>query len=135
MNTFGLSIVASDKVFFRGRGINIVIPAQDGQVSILAHHADMMITVVPGEMRFQTEDEQWHEAIVGNGFAQIINNRVSLFADSIEKPEDIDEKRAKEALERAEEQLRQKQSMQEYYVSKASLARAMARMKASKRYE
>ena len=103
MNTFGLSIVASDKVFFRGRGINIVIPAQDGQVSILAHHADMMITVVPGEMRFQTEDEQWHEAIVGNGFAQIINNRVSLFADSIEKPEDIDEKRAKEALERAEE--------------------------------
>ena len=38
------------------------------------------------------------------------------------KPEDIDEKRAKEALERAEEQLRQKQSMQEYYVSKASLA-------------
>mgnify|MGYP000615192414 CR=1 FL=1 len=65
MNTFGLSIVASDKVFFRGRGINIVIPAQDGQVSILAHHADMMITVVPGEMRFQTEDEQWHEAIVG----------------------------------------------------------------------
>ena len=40
MNTFGLSIVASDKVFFRGRGINIVIPAQDGQVSILAHHAD-----------------------------------------------------------------------------------------------
>ena len=135
MNTFGLSIVASDKVFFRGRGINIVIPAQDGQVSILAHHADMMITVVPGEMRFQTEDEQWHEAIVGNGFAQIINNRVSLFADSIEKPEDIDEKRAKEALERAEEQLRQKQSMQEYYVSKASLARAMARMKASKRHE
>ena len=135
MNTFGLSIVASDKVFFRGRGINIVIPAQDGQVSILAHHADMMITVVPGGMRFQTEDEQWHEAIVGNGFAQIINNRVSLFADSIEKPEDIDEKRAKEALERAEEQLRQKQSMQEYYVSKASLARAMARMKASKRHE
>ena len=93
----------------------------------------MMITVVPGEMRFQTEDEQWHEAIVGNGFAQIINNRVSLFADSIEKPEDIDEKRAKEALERAEEQLRQKQSMQEYYESKASLASAMHTMQARKR--
>ena len=56
-------------------------------------------------------------------------------ADFCMAPEDIDEKRAKEALERAEEQLRQKQSMQEYYVSKASLARAMARMKASKRHE
>ena len=39
---------------------------------------------------------------------------------------------AKEAKERAEEQLRQQQSMQEYYVSKASLARAMARMKAAR---
>ena len=43
--------MASDKVFFRGRGINIVIPAQDGQVSILAHHADMMITVVMNCMK------------------------------------------------------------------------------------
>ena len=41
-------------------------------------------------------------------------------------------KRARDAKERAEEQLRQKQSLQEYYVSKASLARAMARMKAAR---
>ena len=101
------------------------------QTCALPIYADMMITVVPGEMRFQTEDEQWHEAIVGNGFAQIINNRVSLFADSIEKPEDIDEKRAKEALERAEEQLRQKQSIQQYYHTQASLARAMNRLRVS----
>ena len=101
----------------------------------MAHHADMMISVVPGEMRFQTEDEQWHMAVVGNGFAQIINNRVTVLADSIEKPENIDVKRAQEAMERAQEQLRQKQSMQEYYISKASMARAMARMKANKKHE
>ena len=89
----------------------------------------MMIAIVPGEMRIRTEDGTEHVAIVGGGFAQIINNRVTVLADSIEKPEDIDVKRAKEAKERAEEQLRQQQSMQEYYVSKASLVRAMARMK------
>lgn len=92
----------------------------------------MMIAIVPGEMRIRTEDGTEHIAIVGGGFAQIINNRVTVLADSIEKPEDIDVKRAKEAKERAEEQLRQQQSMQEYYVSKASLARAMARMKAAR---
>ena len=69
----------------------------------------MMIAIVPGEMRFQTEDGTEHIAIVGGGFAQIINNRVTVLADSIEKPEDIDVKRAKEAKERAEEQLRQQQ--------------------------
>ena len=61
-----------------------------------------------------------------------MNNRVTVLADSIERPEDIDLKRAQDAKERAQEQLRQKQSQQEYYISKASLARAMARMKAAK---
>ena len=88
--------------------------------------------VISVALRFQTEDDTWYTAIVGGGFAQIINNRVTVLADSIEKPEDIDLKRAQDAKERAEEQLRQKQSQQEYYVSKASLARAMARMKAAR---
>lgn len=132
MNTFGLNIIASDKDFYHGRGKSIVLPAKDGELTILAHHADMMVAVVPGNLRFQTEDDVWHTAVVGGGFAQIINNRVTVLADSIEKPEEIDVKRAKEAKERAEEQLRQKQSLQEYYVSKHSLARAMARMKAAR---
>ena len=94
----------------------------------------MMIAVVPGEMRFVTEDGENHVVVVGGGFAQVINNRVTVLTASVEKPEEIDLKRAREAEERAEEQLRQKQSMQEYYVSKASLARAMSRLKAGQKY-
>ena len=48
-----------------------------------------------------------------------------------EHPEEIDVRRAKEAEERAREQLRQKQSIKEYYMSKASLARAMSRLRYS----
>ena len=46
-----------------------------------------------------------------------------------EHPEEIDRKRAEAARERAEERLRQKQSIHEYYHSKAALARAVARLK------
>ena len=137
MNTFGLNIVSSDKDFYHGRGTSIMLPAKDGQISILAHHADMMVAIVPGEMRFKPADSQeWKTAIVGNGFAQIIpiTRHVSL-VDSCEYPGNIDLKRAQDALDRAEEQLRQQQSLQEYYVSKASLARAMARMKAAKKHD
>ena len=66
------------------------------------------------------------------GFAEIMNNRVSVLVNTAERPEDIDVKRAEEAKERAEERLRQKQSIQEYHLSQASLARAMARLKASR---
>ena len=47
-----------------------------------------------------------------------------------ERPEDIDIVRAREAEERAKEKLRQKMSIQEYHLSKASLARAMSRLSA-----
>ena len=60
----------------------------------------------------------------------MINNRATVIVDTCEYPEEIDVRRAKEAKERAEEQLRQKQSIEEYHMSKASLARAMARLKA-----
>ena len=65
-------------------------------------------------------------------YTHLMNNRVSVLVNTAERPEDIDVKRAEEAKERAEERLRQKQSIQEYHLSQASLARAMARLKASR---
>ena len=56
--------------------------------------------------------------------------RVILLAASLERPEDIDQKRAEAAKQRAEERLRQKQSQREYYETQAALARALARLKA-----
>ena len=133
--TFGLHIVASDKDFYSGRGKKIVLPMKDGEICILPRHSDLMIAIVPGEMRFETADGEQRTAIVGGGFAQIINNRVTVLADSVERPEDIDLKRAQEAKERAKEQLRQKQSIEEYYISRAALGRAMSRLKGGGRKE
>ena len=57
-----------------------------------------------------------------------------MIAYSCERPEDIDTYRAQEALERAQEQLQQKQSMVEYQISTANMARAMARLKGASRH-
>ena len=93
------------------------------------HHENMMITVSVGAMRFEDAEGNMHEAITGVGFVQVVNNRVLLLADTVERPDEIDIRRAQEAKERAEEQLRQQQSIVEYHHSQASLARAMARLK------
>lgn len=53
--------------------------------------------------------------------------------DSAEKPEDIDRVRAKEAKIRAEERLRQKESLKEYKQSEASLARALTRLRVTEK--
>ena len=61
-----------------------------------------------------------------------INNRAKLFCLTVERPEEIDIRRAEEARDRAEEQLRQQQSIVEYHRSQAALARAMTRLRVTK---
>ena len=129
MDTFGLKIIASDKVFYEGRCRKLIIPAPDGEKGILANHENMVIAIVVGTAKVQLAGEdEWKDLAVGSGFAEIVNNRVTLLVDT-ERPEDIDVRRAKEQQERAEEQMRQKQSIQEYYHTQASLARAMNRLR------
>ena len=138
-NTFYLKVIAANRVFYSGRCRSIIVPEFDGQKEILAHHEDMVIAVDEGEMRFQPEgSDSWEYAVVGMGFVEIVNNRVTLLVETAEHPEEIDiarareaKERAEEAKQRAEERLRQKQSIQEYYHSRASLARAMTRLKAT----
>ena len=95
----------------------------------MAHHQEMIIATKEGSMSFKGEDDTWQFAVVGVGIVQVVNNRVIALVDTAERPEDIDEKRAQEALKRAEEQLRQKLSIQEHHMSQASLARALLRLK------
>ena len=135
MNTFYLRVISSNKIFFEGRVEKIILPLEDGEKAVLAHHENMVIATSIGEIRITTSKGEQVVGVVGEGFVQIVNNRVVLIVDSAEKPEDIDRVRAEAALERAKEQLRQKQSIQEYHVSQASMARAMLRLKEAGKYE
>ena len=121
MTTFWLKVIASDHVFYNGNCEALVVPAHDGEVGILPHREAMILAIQEGELKFRIPGEQeYHHAVVGLGIVQVANNRVTVVVD-----------RAKQALERAKEQLRQKQSIREYYMSKASMARALSRLKAS----
>ena len=136
MNTFSLKIIASDKIFYDGKCSIVIVPALDGEQAIMSHHENMVVATKEGELRFKAEEqEEWQKVVVGIGFAHIANNRVTVLVDTAERPEDIDAVRAQEAYERAKEQMRQNQSIQEYHVSRASLARAMVRLKEAGKYE
>ena len=78
MDTFGLRIIASDKVFFNGRCKKLTIPAPDGEKGVLAHHENMVIAVVVGIARMESTEGEVTEIAVGTGFAEIVNNRVTL---------------------------------------------------------
>ena len=129
MATFYLKIITSNKVFFKGQVSLAVVTATDGEKAFMAHHEEMVLALKPGEIRFQKEDGTWVTAVSGVGVVQAAKNRVTAIVESAELPEDIDAVRAREARDRALEEMRQKQSIREYKTTQASLARAINRLR------
>lgn len=130
--TFRLEIVTPDRQFYLGEAESLIFPALDGSFGVEAGHEPIATAVIPGDLRYRTGGT-WTDVVVGQGLAEIMPDRAVILVSAAERPEEIDLKRAEAARERAEERLKQKLSIQEYYNSKAALARAMARLKAARR--
>jgi F-type H+-transporting ATPase subunit epsilon len=135
MNTFKLKVVSSRKVFFDGECQNLVVPVADGGLcGFLANHENVVAPIEFGEMKIVTAEGETINAFVGSGFLEFFDNTANLVCISAEKPDEIDKRRAEEAKERAEEELRQRQSIYEHNVSQANLSRAMERLKVKNRH-
>ncbi len=132
MSAFKLDIIASDRHFFSGDCNAIVLPAIDGEHGVLPGHEDMVTAIKSGEFRMQVDGE-WKNVAVSDGFADIKPDSVVVIVDTAEWPEEIDINRAERARQRAEDKLRQRQSLREYYHTQAALSRAMARLKVTKK--
>ena len=135
MSKFYLKVISSNHIFYEGFCTCLIIPSVDGEKAIMAHHEEVIVAVDNGEMRMQKEEGgEWSYAVLGKGFCMVANNRVTVLADTVERPEEVDANRAKEALERAQERLRQKQSIQEYHMTQAAMARALTRLKETEKF-
>lgn len=131
--TFYLEIIATDRVFFKGDTEHLVITAVDGLLGILPGHEPLVTSLPTGELKYMVNGK-WRYAAISEGFIQIMPDKAVILADSCELPEEIDIKRAEEARERAKEQMRQKQSIREYYETQAALNRAINRLKISQKH-
>ncbi len=135
MNTFHLHIIAYNRVFYDGEAQSIKLPALDGAIQFLAGHEPYIVAITEGEMVIVSDEGKSIPAVCGSGFAEVLaDHSVEVLVDTVERPEEIDVRRANEAKARAEEELRQHQSTIEYHQSKAALSRAMARLKEAGKY-
>lgn len=131
--TFKLEIIASDRVFFTGECEHLVITALDGLLGILPGHEPLVTCLPTGELKYMV-DGKWHYAAISEGFIEVMPDYSVILADSCELPEEIDIKRAEEAKQRAEERMKQKQSIMEYYHTQTALNKAINRLKVSQKH-
>lgn len=134
MKPFYLKVVATDKVFFDGMCVSLVIPIDDGLMGILADHENTAMVIDSGEIKIKTEDGNEIYGFISDGFLEVVGGEATIVAISAEKPEDIDDVRANAALERAKDELSHKQNEREHEHSLASMARAIGRLKLKDKY-
>ena len=131
MSTFHLRMLESDRPFFEGECESLSFPGTDGQYGVLAHHRNLIAAIVPGELTFRLADSTEQSAAVSDGMIKIEDGDVLVLVDSAERPEEIDENRARRAKALAKEKLLQNKDPRDRSLAQAELARAVNRLNIS----
>lgn len=126
--------MASDHMVFDDDAKVVTMYTTEGSVGILAHHSNLIMAVVPGELEYEPADGSGRETvIVSDGLLKVENGEVMILVDTAERPDEIDEARAERAEEAAKEALRRANTNRDVALASAELSRALSRIKASKK--
>lgn len=112
---------------------SVTLPTSQGQIGILPHHIPLITIVTPGVIfirRHQDDSEEQAEHVAtAGGLVEIDGKRVRLLADSAQRAEDIDELKAKEALEHARQLQRTAKNHVDLAEAVALIDQNLARLK------
>jgi F-type H+-transporting ATPase subunit epsilon len=127
-----LEIITAEREVYSDDVDVLVAPGSEGELGILPHHAPLMTALQPGEIRVRKDGEEVFMA-VSSGFLEVMDNKVTILADTAERSDEIDEARVQEALKRAEERIQMHSSDMDLERAVASLRRSQARLKVVQR--
>jgi F-type H+-transporting ATPase subunit epsilon len=133
MATLNLEIVTPEARTFSGEVQMVIAPGVEGDLGILPEHMPLMTQIHPGELRITTADGEIYLA-VGEGFLEVLPDRVSVMTDMAVVEADIDEKAAEEAVARAQKELSEKVlAGEEHAFVQAVLLKSLAQLKVKRR--
>ena len=122
-----LEIITAERQVYSDEVDMVIAPGFDGQLGILPMHAPLMTMLKPGELTVRKDGENMYVAVSG-GFMEVLGNRGSVLADACERSDEIDEQRAEQAVQRAQERLANRGSDMELERAVSALRRAQVRV-------
>lgn len=129
-------IITPEKIMFEEKIDFVTMDTRSGVITILPEHIPLVSILKPGEMLVHKDGEVIPLVAMG-GFVEVRkNSEVIVLADSAQRAEEIDIKKAEEAKERAEKLAKEKATMNdvEYARVAASLERELARLRVARKY-
>lgn len=132
MSPLRLEIVTAERQIFAEDVDMVIAPGSEGQLGILPHHAPLLTTLNPGELRIKKSGEEILLAVTG-GFLEVLPDRVTILADAAERAEEIDLARAEAARQRAQERAAGHATEIDRTRAMAAMARATARLRVAQK--
>jgi F-type H+-transporting ATPase subunit epsilon len=125
-----LEILTPSKLAFTGDVKSVAVPGTLGSFQILYNHAPVISTLDIGTIKIETGDKSLLYFATSGGTIEVLNNKIRILTDALEAVEDIDLDRAKDALERAQNRIANKDTEKiNLKRAEAALARAANRIK------
>lgn len=129
-NTMRVKVIAPDRVFYEGDVTFMEFNTIEGIIGIYPRHIPTTVVIAPGVLKI-SESQGDKTAALHSGFAEILGDSVTILAESVEWPDEIDIRRAEEAKIRAERRL--SDSSQDVHRAELALKRAMLRLEMTKK--
>lgn len=130
-DTFFLKVITPERLFFEGEVEMVEFNTTEGEIGIYANHVPTTVIVRPGVLTITMPDEE-KKAALHAGFVEILQDQVTILAESIEWPDEIDVNRAESAKERAEHRLQEKDANLDEARAQIALMRALTRIQTLK---
>ncbi len=99
-----LEIVTPEKKIFSDTVDDVYLPGEEGEMGVLEMHAALVTSLKSGELRYR-KDGEVHELVIGSGFAEVTQEKVSVLTDMAVGEADIDEAAMEAAIKSAEDAL------------------------------
>lgn len=125
-----LEIVTPEARIFSDEVDTVVLPGYEGEMGVLPAHANLVTTLLPGELRI-TKGGKTTEMAVGEGLVEITGSVTRILTDAAVDAEKIDEKAAEEAIARAQKtlaELKPGEQQEEVAAVMATIQRATAQL-------
>lgn len=126
-DSFKLQVVTPDELFYEGEASMVELTTTEGQIGVYANHIPLTVIVAPGVLSIH-EASEVKKAALHAGFVEILPDRITILAEVVEWPDQIDVKRAEEARIRAERRIKDNSPETDMFRAELALKRALARL-------
>ena len=126
-DTFDIEVATPERLVFREAATEAQIPCKNGYIGVLPGHAPLLSELGIGYASYMASGRKSYFAVHG-GFVEVLPDKVRVLAETVEKAEEIDVKRAETALHRAQEQLADPHVEMDPALALSAMFRAQARL-------